>query len=82
MLNSPVVTGRIKLLQKMLRIETLALVYSTVEYCYMVCDVAATTPASSTIKPVNNALRSVAGYLRPTPTENLPILAGIKPVDF
>ena len=31
---------------------------------------------------INNALRTVSGCLRPTPADNLPILAGIQPVEL
>jgi len=31
---------------------------------------------------VNDALRIVTGYLRPPPTDNLPVLAGIQPAEL
>jgi len=62
-----------------LRIVTLALVHSTAEYC---------TPAwcrsahTRLIDPaINDALQIVTGCLRPTPAD-LPILAGIQPVEL
>ena len=55
----------------------LALVNSTAEYCAPVwCRRTHTRLIDRTI---NNALRIVTGYLRPTPADNLPILAGIQP---
>ena len=61
----------------MLRIATPALVHSTAEYCAPVwCRSAHTRLIDPTI---NDALRIVTGCLRPTPEDNLPILAGIQP---
>jgi len=58
-----------------LRKATLALVHSTAEYCVPVwCRLI--DPA------INNALRIVTGCLRPTPADNLPILAGIQPAQL
>jgi len=63
-----------------LRKATLALVHSTAEYCLPVwCRSAHTRLIDPTI---NDALRIVTGCLRPTPANNLPILAGIKPADL
>jgi len=60
---------------KTLRIATLVLVQSTAEYCTPVwCHSAHTHLIDLTI---NDALRIVTGCLRPTPADNLPILAGI-----
>ena len=57
-----------------LRTATLALVHSTAEYCAPVwCRSAHTRLIDPTI---NDALRIVTGCLRPTPADNLPILAG------
>ena len=63
-----------------MRIATLALVYSTTEYCTPVWCRSAHTRL---IDPaINNALRIVTGCLRPTTADNLPILAGIQPAEF
>jgi len=63
-----------------LRTATLALVHSTAEYCAPVwCRSAHTRLTDPTI---NNALRIVTGSLRPTPADNLPILAGIQPAEL
>jgi len=60
-----------------LRTATLALVHSTAEYSAPVWCRSAHTRL---IDPaVNDALRMVTGCLRPTPADNLPILAGIQP---
>jgi len=62
-----------------LRTATLALVHSTAEYCAPVwCRSAHTRLIDPTI---NDALRIVTGCLRPTPADNLPILAGIQPAE-
>jgi len=63
-----------------LRIATLALVHSTPEYCANVwCHNAHT----HLIDPaINDALRIVTGCLRPTPADNLPILAGTQPAEL
>ena len=62
-----------------LRIATLALVHSPAEYCAPVwC-----RSAHTLIDPaINDALRIVTGCLRPTPADNLPILAGIQPAEL
>jgi len=58
-----------------LRTATLALVHWTAKYCAPVwCRSAHTRLIDPTI---NDALRIVTGCLRPTPVDNLPILAGI-----
>ena len=79
-------TSRIALLRRLagsgwgagattLRIATLALVHSTTEYCAPVWCRSAHTRL---IDPaINDALRIVTRCLRPTPADNLPILAGI-----
>jgi len=60
-----------------LQTATLALVHLTTEYCAPVwCCSAHTHLIDPTI---NDALRIVTGRLRPTPADNLPILAGIRP---
>ena len=65
---------------KTLRIAALSLVYSTAEYCAAVwCRSAHTRLIGSVL---NDALRIVAGCLRPTPTDHLPILSGIQPAEF
>jgi len=61
-----------------MRITTLALVYSTAEYCAPVC----CRSAHSWLIAINDALRIVAGYLRPTPADNLPFLADIQPAEL
>jgi len=63
-----------------LQIATLALVHSTAEHCAPVwCGSA----HSRLIDPaINDALRIVTGCLRPTPADNLPILADIQLVEL
>ena len=63
-----------------LRTATLALVYSTAEYCAPVWCRSAHTRLIDPI--INNALRTVSGCLRPTPTDYLPVLAGIPPAQL
>ena len=59
---------------------TLSLVYSTAEYCAPVwCRSAHTRFIDSVL---NDALRIVTGYLRPTPTDHLPVLSGIQPAEL
>jgi len=63
-----------------LRIATLALVHPTAEYCATVWCRSAHTRL---IDPaINDALRIVTGCLRPTPVDNLPILASIQPAEL
>ena len=65
---------------KALCIATLSLVYSTAEYCAPVwCRSAHTRLIDSVL---NDALRIVTGCLRPTPTDHLPVLSGIQPVEL
>ena len=65
---------------KTLRIATLSLVYSTAENCAPVwCRSAHTRLIDSVL---NDALRVVTGCLRPTPTDQLPILSGIQPPEL
>ena len=61
---------------KTLRTAALSLVYSTAEYCAPVwCRSAHTRLINSVL---NDTLHIVTGCLRPTPTDYLPILAGIQ----
>ena len=65
---------------KTLRIATLSLVYPTAEYCAPVwCRSAHTRLIDSVL---NDALRTVTGCLRPTPTDHLPILSGLQPAEL
>jgi len=63
-----------------LRIATLALVHSTAEYCAPVWCRSAHTRLTD--PAINDALRIVTGCLRPTPADNLSILAGIQPAEL
>ena len=56
------------------------LVYSTAECCTPVWCRSMHTRLIGSI--LNDALRIVTGYLRPTPTEELPVLAGIQPAEL
>ena len=54
-------------------------VHSTAEYCASVC---CRSIHTRLIDPtINDALRIVTGCLRPTPADNLPMLAGIQPAE-
>ena len=65
---------------KTLRTATLPLVCSTAKYCAPVwCRSAHTRLIDSAL---NNALHMIIGYLRPTPTNRLPILSGIQPAEL
>ena len=65
---------------KTLRIAALSLVHSTAEYCTPIwCRSAHTRLIDSVL---NDALRMVTGCLRPTPTDHLPVLSGIQPVEL
>ena len=65
---------------KTLRIATLSLVYSTSEYCAPVwCRSAHPRLIDSVL---NDALCIVTGCLRPTPTDHLPVLSGIQPIEL
>ena len=64
----------------MWRTSTLALVHSTAEYCAPVWRRSAHTRLIDPI--ISDALRIVTGCLRPTPADNLPILAGIQPAEL
>ena len=62
---------------KVLRISTLALVFSTAEYCAPAwCRSPHTKKLDTTL---NTALRTITGCLTPTPVPYLPTLAGIAP---
>ena len=63
-----------------LHITNLALVYSTTEYCAPVWSCSAHTHPLD--RPINDALCMVTGYLKPTPTEYLPVLSGIPLLSF
>jgi len=63
-----------------LRTAALALVDSTAQYCTPVWCRSAHT---CLIDPaINDTMRIVTGCLRPTPADNLPILAGIQPAEL
>ena len=63
-----------------MRTAALSLIYSTAEYCTPAwCRSAHTRLIDSAL---NGALRIVTGCLRPTPTDNLPILSGIQPAEL
>ena len=65
---------------KTLRIATLSLVYSAVEYCVPVwCHSACTCLIDSVL---NDTLHIVTGCLRPTPTDHLPLLSSIQPTEL
>ena len=65
---------------RMLRTSALALCYSAAEYAYPVwersCHAKKLDPA------LNNSCRHVTGYLKPTNTNNVHVLAGIAPPDI
>ena len=63
-----------------LRTAALALVHSAAEYCAPVWCRSAHTRLID--KPINDALRIVTGCLRPTPIDNLFVLAGILPTEL
>ena len=63
-----------------LRISALSLVYSTAEYCAPIQCRSTHTRLIDSI--LNDALRIVTGYLRPIPTEDLSVLAGIQPAEL
>ena len=65
---------------KTLHTATLSLVYSTAEYCAPVWCRSAHTRLIDGV--LNDALRIVTGCLRPTPTDYLPVLAGIQPAEL
>ena len=59
---------------------TLTLVHSAAEYCESVWCRSAHTRLID--KPINDALRIMTGCLRPTPTNNLYVPAGIQPSEL
>ena len=61
-------------------ISVLSLVYSTAEYCQPVWCRSTHTRLIYSI--LNDALRIVTECLPPTPTEDLPVLAGIQPAEL
>ena len=63
-----------------LRTVTLTLVHSSTEYCAPVWCRSAHTRLNDLA--INDALRIMTGCLRPTPADNLPILAGIQSAGF
>ena len=65
---------------KTLRIAALCPVYSTAEYGATVWYRGAYIRFIDSV--LNDALRIVAGCLRPTPTDHLPILSGIQPAEL
>ena len=65
---------------KTLLISALSSVYSTAEYCAAVWCRSTHTGLIDSI--LNDAFRIVTGCLRPTPTEDLPVLAGIQPAEL
>ena len=65
---------------KTLRISALSLVYSTAEYCAP--DWCRSTHTYLIDSILNDALCIVTGCLGPTLTEDLPVLAGIQPVEL
>ena len=65
---------------KTLRTAALSLIYPTAEYCAPAwCSSAHTRLIYSVL---NDALRIVTGCLRPTPTDNLPVLSSIQPAEL
>ena len=60
-----------------LRSSTLALVHAPAEYCASVWGQSCHTKRVDA--QLNSALRTITGCLRPTPTHQLPVLAGIPP---
>ena len=62
---------------KTLHIAALSLVYSTTEYCAPVCCRIVHIRLIGSV--LNDVLRLVTGCLRPSPMDNLLILAGIQP---
>jgi len=56
------------------------MVHSTANYCAPGWCRSAHTHLTDPV--INDALRSVTGCMRPTPADNLPILAGIQPAEL
>ena len=65
---------------KTLHISALSSVYSTAEYCAPVW--CRSTPTRLIDSILNDALHIVTGCCRHTPTEDLPVLAGIQPAEL
>ena len=65
---------------KTMRISALFLVYSTAEYCAPLWCCSTHTRLIDSI--LADALRIFTGCLRPTPTEDFPVLAGIQPAEL
>ena len=65
---------------KTLRISAISMVYSTAEYCAQVWCRSTHTPLIDNI--LNDALRIATECLHSSPTEDLPVLAGIQPADL
>ena len=65
---------------KSLRTAALSLIYSTAEYCAPAWCRSAHTRLTDSV--LDDALRIVTGCLRPTPTDNLPVLSGIHPAEL
>ena len=65
---------------KTLRTAALSQIYSTAEYCAPACCRSAYTRLIDSV--LNDALRIVTGRLRPTPTDNLPVLSGIQSAEL
>ena len=63
-----------------MRISALSVAYSTAEYCERVW--CCSTPTRLIDSILDDALRIATGCLRPTATENLPVLAGIQPIEL
>ena len=63
-----------------MHISALSLVYSTADYCAPVWCRGTHTRHIDGI--LNDFLRIVTGCLRPTPTKDLPVLAGIQPAEL
>lgn len=63
-----------------LRTSAVALVHAPAEYCAAAWGRSAHTKLVDV--PINNCLRTITGCLQPTPTDSLPILAGIMPAQL
>ena len=63
-----------------LRTAALSLIYSTTEYCAPAWCRSVHTHLVDIV--LNDALRIITGRLRPTPTDNLPVLSGIEPAEL
>ena len=65
---------------KTLRTAALSLIYSNAEYCAPARCCSAHTGLIDSV--LNDALHIDTGCLRPTPTDNLPVLSGIQPAEL